>query len=208
MLLPSVLFADPAGAVRIIDADTWDVGGERVRLFGIDAPEAAQTCQRNDGTAWACGRWATAEVDRRYGGRQALCERLDRDRYGRSVARCHIDGVDVARQMVRDGLSFAYRKYSMDYDLDEKGAAQSGRGLHGTVVQAPAAYRAAQRSRAAATSVSGCTIKGNISSRGVRIYHVSGQHHYRRTKIDTTKGERWFCSAAEARAAGWRAARR
>lgn len=49
-----------------------------------------------------------------------------------------------------------------------------------------------------------CDIKGNISSKGERIYHLPGQDYYSRTRIDTGKGERYFCSEAEARAAGWR----
>lgn len=56
------------------------------------------------------------------------------------------------------------------------------------------------------TSTSGCVIKGNISSSGERIYHVPGGRSYSVTKITLSKGERWFCSEAEARAAGWRAA--
>lgn len=55
----------------------------------------------------------------------------------------------------------------------------------------------------------GCDIKGNISpTTGERIYHVPGQEHYRETTINRRYGERWFCSEAEARAAGWRKARR
>lgn len=52
-----------------------------------------------------------------------------------------------------------------------------------------------------------CRIKGNISLSGERIYHVPGGRWYDRTRIDTLKGERWFCSEDEARAAGWRKSR-
>jgi hypothetical protein len=52
--------------------------------------------------------------------------------------------------------------------------------------------------------VSLCLIKGNISSTGERIYHVPGGLYYNATVIDTAKGERWFCTEAEAVAAGWR----
>jgi endonuclease YncB( thermonuclease family) len=52
-----------------------------------------------------------------------------------------------------------------------------------------------------------CLIKGNISSNGDRIYHVPGSTWYEKTRIDTRKGERWFCSEEEARDAGWRAPR-
>lgn len=52
-----------------------------------------------------------------------------------------------------------------------------------------------------------CFIKGNISSNGgEKIYHVPGGASYEATKIDPTKGERWFCTAAEAISNGWRAA--
>ena len=52
-----------------------------------------------------------------------------------------------------------------------------------------------------------CLIKGNISSGNKRIYHVPGSPSYADTRIDESKGERWFCSEAEARAAGFRAPR-
>jgi hypothetical protein len=54
----------------------------------------------------------------------------------------------------------------------------------------------------------GCGIKGNISVRtGERIYHLPGQKYYFMTRINWLRGERWFCSEADARAAGWRKAR-
>jgi hypothetical protein len=52
--------------------------------------------------------------------------------------------------------------------------------------------------------VPGCAIKGNINRKGERIYHLPGMRSYAKTKIDEGKGERWFCTAAEARAHDWR----
>lgn len=205
--------AQPAfsGTVRVIDGDTFDVGDVRVRLFGVDAPESGQTCGGSGTTVWACGAWVTDEVRARYEGRRARCERLDTDRYGRAVARCSVEGQDVGRALVSEGLAFAYRDYSLDYDLDEKGAAVRGVGLHGARVQRPAEYRAETRRAANAAALEaapqGCVIKGNISSKGTRIYHMPGQQHYAPTRIDESQGERWFCSEDEARRAGWRRAR-
>jgi hypothetical protein len=108
-------------------------------------------------------------------------------------------------------LALAYRRYSMDYDLDEKSAHVARRGLHAAQVQAPSDFRAAKRSAATPQPLpegSDCRIKGNISSKGVRIYHVPGQENYNATRISPSKGERWFCSEAAARAAGWRRAKR
>lgn len=52
-----------------------------------------------------------------------------------------------------------------------------------------------------------CNIKGNVSTRGERIYHMPGDEYYEETRISASHGERWFCSAQEAEAAGWRRAR-
>mgnify|MGYP001545258296 CR=1 FL=1 len=207
LLLPHDVRSDVSGRVTVIDGDTFDVDGTRVRLFGIDAVESDQTCTTEQDVSWSCGVWVTSLVTDRFGNKTASCEKLDTDRYGRIVARCYIDGKDVARQLVQDGLAFAYRRYSMDYDLDEKAAAIRGEGLHGNRVQRPAAYREG-RTAGSATSERACAIKGNISAKGVRIYHSPGQRDYDRTTIREEQGERWFCSKTEAEAAGWRAARR
>ncbi|AWI83182.1 nuclease [Alloyangia pacifica] len=199
------------GRIRVIDGDTFDVGDVRVRLFGVDAPERGQTCGGGAKPTWACGAWVTSEVRARYEGRRASCARRDTDRYGRAVARCSVDGEDVGRELVSEGLAFAYRAYSLDYDLDEKRAVVRGVGVHGSEVRRPAEYRAETRnaanSAAVAAAPQGCVIKGNVSSKGERIFHVPGQKYYAATRITVTKGERWFCSETEARKAGWRKAR-
>lgn len=145
-LLPFCADAELAGQVRVIDADTWDVDGERVRLFGIDAPETDQTCTDLQGQSWSCGVWSTDQAHQRFGGRRAECQRLDQDRYGRTVARCFVDGRDVAREMVADGLAFAYRRYSQDYVRDEADAVLAKRGIHAGLVQSPADFRAGKPS--------------------------------------------------------------
>ncbi|WP_338055976.1 thermonuclease family protein [Ruegeria marisrubri] len=192
-----------SGRVRVVDADTWDVGGVRVRLHGIDAPELDQTCRYADGTEWRCGVWATQRVRVAYEGHKARCRPVDQDRYGRIVANCAVQGVDAAQVLVGKGLAFAYRKYSLAYVSHEWEARRRKAGLHAGEAQEPWLYRSAGADGAPGGT---CRIKGNISSGGERIYHVPGQKHYARTKISPGKGERWFCSAAEARSAGWRAA--
>lgn len=203
----AVAASELRGRVHVIDGDTLDVGATRVRLFGIDAPEAAQTCTSKAGKVWACGAWVSAQVRGRYEGKTAHCVPVDTDRYGRTVARCTVAGTDMGEELVAQGLAFAYRRYSLVYDLTEKAAVVRGAGLHGSYVEAPAAYRRATGAAAAAPGP-GCRIKGNVSSKGARIYHRPGQRDYGETRISLAKGERWFCTEAEARAAGWRAAKR
>jgi len=61
-------------------------------------------------------------------------------------------------------------------------------------------------SRSPKSHRSGCDIKGNINSKGEHIYRLPGGRSYANTVIDPARGERWFCSEAEAQAAGWRRA--
>ncbi|MDF1729135.1 MAG: thermonuclease family protein [Sulfitobacter sp.] len=208
LALPTAAFAadEIVGKVRVIDGDTFDVGPVRVRLFGIDAPEQDQPCQTEQGASFACGAWVTGEVAERYQGRTVRCQQVDTDRYGRAVARCALQGEDVGRRLVEEGLAYAFRRYSMDYDLEEKQAFVAQRGLHGMILQTPAQHRSSPP-RARLPVSAECRIKGNISGNG-RIYHMPGQQHYGKVVISPAKGERLFCTEEEARAAGWRRARR
>ena len=205
-MLPIFAQADFSGTVRVIDADTVDVGATRVRLHAIDAPEQDQSCTTEHGLPFACGQWASAQVTARFGGQQATCARLDTDRHGRTVAKCAVNGVDMGAEIVSQGWAFAYRRYGMDYDLEEKAAYVTDRGLHGFRVQSPAQFRVT-RAKGRIPPDPRCRIKGNISANG-QIFHVPGQEFYERTGINEARGERWFCSEAQARKAGWRAARR
>lgn len=201
--------ADATGVVRVIDGDTIDVGTTRVRLHGIDAPEQRQTCERANGDTWACGAWVTTQVVALFDGQMARCHEMDRDRYGRIVATCAVGGHgDIAEHIVAEGLAFAYLRFSRDYEATEQKALLRGAGLHTSRVMAPESYRRARASASAAKAPAGCAIKGNISQSGERIFHVPGQAHYTRTRINEAAGERWFCSRDLAYAAGWRAAKR
>ncbi|QFT57266.1 Succinoglycan biosynthesis protein ExoI [Sulfitobacter sp. THAF37] len=206
-LAGAALAEDIRGTLRVVDGDTVDVGGIRIRLHGIDAPERDQPCTTLAGQNWGCGDWVTRQVRDRFEGRAARCVPLDHDRYGRVIARCSIGEADMGRVLVQEGLAYAYRRYSMDYDLDEKAAYVAERGIHGFVLQSPARYRLTRITGRHAPDPA-CRIKGNINAHGPRIYHLPGQAFYDRTGIRPEQGERWFCSEAQARASGWRPARR
>jgi endonuclease YncB( thermonuclease family) len=205
-----LMLAGPVGALtlsgqaHVVDGDTLILAGERIRLFGIDAPELRQRCD-NSGRNWACGAWAAKMLTKLTDRGGLKCEALDRDRYGRTVARCTVSGRDIGGEMVCAGAAAAYVQYSDDYVALEAAAKAEARGIWSGAVTEPAEYRKIARQQPAPK---GCTIKGNINAKGKRIYHMPGQRDYAATQISEVKGEAFFCSEAQARAAGFRAAKR
>jgi endonuclease YncB( thermonuclease family) len=218
-----------AGRAQVVDGDSLEIGDSRLRLFGIDAPEGRQSCTRQQ-RDWACGDEAARKLRSLVGERAITCTQRDTDEYGRIVAVCRSGNVDLAAEMARSGFALAYRRYSGDYVDEENEARAAVRGIWAGEFKAPEQYRRDDRQqerparrptttgrgtteeRAAPTPSGagrrgGCDIKGNINNDNERIYHVPGSSSYDDTAIDTSRGERWFCSDSEAVRAGWRAPR-
>lgn len=204
-----------AGVASVIDGDTIEIHGQRVRFNGIDAPESRQYCDDAKGFEYPCGRRSAEALDKFLAAsRPVHCAFVAWDRYGRFVGNCtRADGADVAAWMVGQGQALDWPKYSNGaYAAPQARALAAKLGLWVGNFQAPWDWRA-QHNHVQAPSAptfalgsgnAGCNIKGNISVGGERIYHVPGQKYYGLTVINLAKGERWFCSEAEAVAAGWR----
>jgi len=194
-----------SGQVLVLDGDTILMREQRIRLHGIDAPESRQSCWDKLDKIYRCGQISTDQMVSYTNGKIVHCEVTDTDRYGRLVARCSIDGENLSERLVREGWALAYRRYSRDYILSEEQAERANLGIwQGRFIE-PWKWRKGERlSSTQQQELSGCVIKGNISNSG-KIYHTPKSPWYSRTKINTQKGERWFCSEDEAEAAGWRA---
>ena len=188
--------------------------GTRIRLYGVDAPETEQSYLAGR-ARWTCGNRAKRDLARHIDARSVTCDERDRDRYGRVVAVCRHAGRDVNAWLVAQGWALAYRRYSGAYVDEEEAARAARRGVWRGEFVAPWDWRRGERlatrdretPRADRDARGGCNIKGNISyNSGRRIYHMPGDRDYARARISPPRGERWFCSEAEARAAGWRRA--
>ncbi len=191
------------GHVRVIDGDTIAIGETRIRLEGIDAPEFAQTCQRKWFGWWACGTAATSALTNMIGDKSVTCEPRGLDKYGRTLAVCFIDGRDLNAQMVRQGYAWAFVRYSSSYVKEEALAKAEGLGIWQGELMPAWEFRAKRWAAAEQQTPEGCAIKGNVTKHG-RIYHMPWSPWYAQIRIEADKGKRWFCTEAEAIAAGWR----
>jgi endonuclease YncB( thermonuclease family) len=191
------------GFARVTDGDTITVNDTRVRLEGIDAPETGQTCKRKWIGSWACGAGATAALQSLLEGKTVTCEPRGLDKYGRTLGVCFVDGKDVNAAMVRQGFAWAFVKYSTSYVKEEAEARAQGLGIWQGPSMPAWEYRAQRWTAAEPQAPQGCAIKGNVTRNG-RIYHMPWSPWYALIKMEPEKGKRWFCSEAEAVAAGWR----
>jgi endonuclease YncB( thermonuclease family) len=210
---------------RIVDADTVYVGPAKIRLSGIDAPETDQICIDASGKDWKCGIEARERLQAFAQERPWVCDLTGTDVYKRHLGTCAVDGEDVSGWLVRNGWALAFRKYSSAYVADEDYAREQKHGLWSGAFIAPWEWR----HRSSATIVLGaiavpvqaqsrllsptaaaqppdpkCAIKGNLKSAGQCIYHLAGGRFYDKLDMQRNASRRWFCSEAEAQAAGCR----
>lgn len=109
------------GSVRVVDADTLIMHGRKIRLIGIDAPEAQQNCLDAKNQWYPCGQAATRALSKRISTNPVTCVlNPTPDRYGRALGTCWFsDSEPVQSWLVRGGWAVAYRRYSLQYLQEE-----------------------------------------------------------------------------------------
>jgi endonuclease YncB( thermonuclease family) len=132
--------SDLTGRASVIDGDTIEIHGQRIRLFGIDAPESRQTCEA-DGQTWRCGQQAALALADHIGQHTIACEGRDTDRYGRIVAICWADLEDLNAWLVSQGWALAYRHYSTAYVGEEDAARAAHLGIWRGTFEVPWKWR-------------------------------------------------------------------
>lgn len=145
MATMSCLADETTGRASVIDGDTIEIRGQPIRLHGVDAPEAGQTCSKADGTPWPCGQQAASALSDFLDTRPVRCV-TNGTSYDRLVAVCEVGRVDVASWLVREGWAIASVHHSHAYVGEERAARQTK--LHiwqGTFVN-PRDWRSGRRS--------------------------------------------------------------
>jgi len=208
--------------VRVVDGDTLDVSiegrTERIRLIGINTPETVDPRKlvecfgieaSNKAKELLTGKEVSLEADLSQG---------ERDTYGRLLRYIFLEnGTNFNLQIIKEGFAYEYTydapyKYQREFKQAQKEASENKVGLWGKVCQestlvAPSLLDVMPPPFSAqASDKSSCLIKGNINSSGEKIFHVIGCGFYPQTKIDESRGEKWFCAEQEALNAGWRKA--
>ncbi len=135
--------AEPlTGRASVIDGDTIEIHGTRIRLAGIDAPESRQTCRvKATRETIRCGQHAALWLADMIGTRPLTCTPMGPDKYRRTLARCAVDGQDIGAAMVRAGWALPYLRNGKAYEADARAARKAKAGLWATRFQRPWEWR-------------------------------------------------------------------
>ncbi|MGQ0530226.1 MAG: thermonuclease family protein [Panacagrimonas sp.] len=130
-----------SGRAKVVDGDSLEIAGQRVRLWGVDAPEADQICQRA-AKPWKCGEAASRALRAHLAQRKVFCERLETDPHGRAVSRCKVAGKSLNAWLVEQGWALDYRRYSAGrFAKAENQARAARRGLWAGEFDTPERWR-------------------------------------------------------------------
>lgn len=199
---------------KVIDGDTIEIDtGQRIRYIGIDTPETVDPRR----PVQCFGQEASNKNKELVEGKEIKLEKdvSETDKYGRLLRYIYLPAAEsntrdlfVNEYLIKEGYAHASSyppdiKYQEQFNAAEKDAQENTRGLWNTCSVNPLESASSIKSQQ-----SDCLIKGNISSSGEKIYHMPGQSYYDKTVIDTSRGEKWFCTEDKAQAAGWRKAKK
>jgi len=193
---------DISGRAYALSGDVLRVDGMLVHLNEVEAPELEQPCHRANGRLWKCGQAAKSGLARIVRGKTVKCTPAGQDADGNALATCAIGTTDIATELVQRGYVFAVRSFFGSLNDVEDQAQDAKIGIWQGEVQRPQAWRDQQWEDAKRDAPGGCPIKGLIRASS-KLYALPWSQGYDRAKVHTKKGERWFCSEDEAKAAGF-----
>lgn len=129
------------GRASVIDGDTIEIHGQRVRIAGIDAVESDQICWRADRRPWRCGQHAALALSELIGSRTVSCLNEGQDRYGRMLGRCFVRGTDLGMHMVSEGYAIPFYDRASRYREAARRARQGRKGIWSGAFDTPSVWR-------------------------------------------------------------------
>ena len=138
-----------AGIAKVIDGDTIKIEKNKIRLFGIDAPEKKQQCQKSwlsisfltFNKSYQCGKVSTDKLNIKINNKFIICKSSTKDIYNRFIAECYKDKININKWMVSNGYALAYRKYSKKFIPQENLAKKEKLGLWAGTFEMPWEWR-------------------------------------------------------------------
>ena len=137
--------------VKVVDGDSLEIDGKRIRLQGIDSPEYKQVCRRGKTAKYDCGDASRDYLQYLVDKGEVTCIEEDIDRYGRSLSTCYVDDdifdlkYNINSEMIRSGWAVVYRSSKQEYLDDEQYAKDNKLGLWQGKFMRPELYRALNR---------------------------------------------------------------
>jgi Micrococcal nuclease (thermonuclease) homologs len=138
------------GKAYVTDGDTIKINDQKIRLFGIDAPETKQFCKEvylsflifNFKRDYKCGEKSTNALKKKIQGKNIRClVQNNKDRYRRNIGICYLKKQDINSWLVKNGYAIAYRRYSKKYINDEQYAEDNKLGIWQGIFMKPEKWR-------------------------------------------------------------------
>ncbi len=138
------------GKALVTDGDTIKINDQKIRLFGIDAPETKQFCKEvylsflifNFKRDYKCGEKSTNALKKKIKNKKIRCLIQDKkDRYKRNIGICYLKRQDINSWLVKNGYAIAYRRYSKKYIIDEQYAEDNKLGIWQGTFMEPEKWR-------------------------------------------------------------------
>ena len=152
LLIISIFIINPTKSqeVKVIDGDTINLDGVKIRFSGIDTPESYYRGKRQQCTFEKikvfCGYWSKIVLIEKIGNNEVICINEKKpDQYNRVLGECFVKNESLSRYLVRSGYAFAYRKYSKKFIEDEEYAKANKLGLWQTKFEFPWDFRKSQK---------------------------------------------------------------
>ncbi|MFY0612650.1 MAG: thermonuclease family protein [Hyphomicrobiaceae bacterium] len=194
------------GPAVVVDGDTVEVDGQRFRLAGIDAPEAAQTLPLATGGQDFFGRGAALVLRAMLQDGAIRCRPTgQRDKRGTELAVCFSGDADLGAEMIARGMAWTLPDEPSAYEKLEAEAREARRGFWRDQLERPWLFRRRLQFSAGSISPKGCAFKATVDRKGNKIYFAPWSPWYAKFKVDEKRGDKWVCSEVEAISAGWKA---
>ena len=130
-----------SGRASVIDGDTIEIRGERIRLVSVDAPESRQTCLDSRGGVWRCGQQTALALSDMIGNRPVDCFSKGRDQYGRILGQCSVSSVGLSAWLIENGWAVPYHDREGGHYPAAKRAEDARRGIWAGSFETPSEWR-------------------------------------------------------------------